>query len=387
MPWTNLSFPFGTVLTSAQMTNLFNNFAAVANGDTGAPRIQTAAIQDSAITTAKIADGNVTFSDLAQPCVSSANIFDLNVTNTKLASNSITSSKIVDRTILSTDIGISQVNVDNIGPNAVHQSELNVVSSFQSWGFSQGISGGTFRDTVGNTYTFTVRGYTTLQPTYLSLETVCPTGTYPTVQMFARTSSAGTGTMNSQERYVGASPPYDLGDGQFGYFIFALLDKQGNIKGTYMAEDPPWAYNGSSRMMIDYKSQDDKTLTQFVEYQDMSGHPRTLKQCLESDNPNHLMDYLIAFQNAKTIKVEADMEYKNRGMKEIPHPFVDEVKQDPSLSVVMLDPFCPLAETVMTGGKHYDFPFKEIMERLDFKSVLPKRKAPPGVFVCDGRLK
>jgi hypothetical protein len=37
MTWTNLTFNFGSVLTSAQMTNLYNNFDAFANQDSGAP--------------------------------------------------------------------------------------------------------------------------------------------------------------------------------------------------------------------------------------------------------------------------------------------------------------------------------------------------------------
>ena len=55
MTWVDLSsaFGFGAVLTSAQMQNLRDNITAQANGDSGAPKQQTAGIADGAITAAK----------------------------------------------------------------------------------------------------------------------------------------------------------------------------------------------------------------------------------------------------------------------------------------------------------------------------------------------
>ena len=37
MTWSTLSFPYGSTLSSSQMTQLYNNFAALAAGDSGAP--------------------------------------------------------------------------------------------------------------------------------------------------------------------------------------------------------------------------------------------------------------------------------------------------------------------------------------------------------------
>lgn len=44
MTWTNLSFAFGSVLTSTKMTQLFDDITALANGDSGAPSIVEAAL-------------------------------------------------------------------------------------------------------------------------------------------------------------------------------------------------------------------------------------------------------------------------------------------------------------------------------------------------------
>jgi hypothetical protein len=47
-------------ITSELMTALRDNPIAISEGSSGAPKIQNAAIQDSAVTTSKIANGNVT---------------------------------------------------------------------------------------------------------------------------------------------------------------------------------------------------------------------------------------------------------------------------------------------------------------------------------------
>lgn len=51
MAWNSITFGFGTVLTSAKMTNLYDNLTALANGDTGAPKVQPAAMANHAAAT------------------------------------------------------------------------------------------------------------------------------------------------------------------------------------------------------------------------------------------------------------------------------------------------------------------------------------------------
>ena len=82
MAWTTISdatLEVGKALRALTMRNLRDNIAAVANGDAGAPQIQTAAIAGSAVTTAKIAAGNVT----------TATIADSNVTTAKIATGAV----------------------------------------------------------------------------------------------------------------------------------------------------------------------------------------------------------------------------------------------------------------------------------------------------------
>lgn len=54
MAWTSLSFPFGSILTSTKMTQLYDNITALANGDSGAPSITTAALAANAVTLDKL---------------------------------------------------------------------------------------------------------------------------------------------------------------------------------------------------------------------------------------------------------------------------------------------------------------------------------------------
>lgn len=43
MTWTTLSFPYGSTLTSTKITQLYDNITALANADSGAPRVTDAA--------------------------------------------------------------------------------------------------------------------------------------------------------------------------------------------------------------------------------------------------------------------------------------------------------------------------------------------------------
>jgi len=68
MAWTELTFPSGSLLTSAGKINpFFQNLYALANGDAGAPRFQTPAITDGAAQTDKFAGEAVTEDKVAVP--------------------------------------------------------------------------------------------------------------------------------------------------------------------------------------------------------------------------------------------------------------------------------------------------------------------------------
>jgi len=52
-------------------------------------------------------------------------------------------------------------------------------------------------------------------------------------------------TFYRDERYIQASPPYDMGDGEVPLFIFALIDNaSGKIDCLEVGQEPTWAYHG-----------------------------------------------------------------------------------------------------------------------------------------------
>jgi hypothetical protein len=65
-----------------------------------------------------------------------------------------------------------------------------------------------------------------------------------TAAIVAWHSGSANQSADAQQRYVTSSPPFDLGEGEAAGFLFLLLDKQGNVKGHYLADVPPWGYNG-----------------------------------------------------------------------------------------------------------------------------------------------
>jgi hypothetical protein len=75
-------------------------------------------------------------------------------------------------------------------------------------------------------------------------------GFYP--QHKTTTISTWSRRADFQQRYVTSSPPYDIGDGEVGAFLFALVDPAGKIVSHYFADDPPWAYNGPTNTWADY---------------------------------------------------------------------------------------------------------------------------------------
>lgn len=53
--WYDLTFNYGSILTALQLTRLDGNLDALAEGASGSPSVQTAALENDAVTTAKLA--------------------------------------------------------------------------------------------------------------------------------------------------------------------------------------------------------------------------------------------------------------------------------------------------------------------------------------------
>ncbi len=94
--------------------------------------LTTSNLADSAVTSAKISDGNVSNSDLAASSVTSAKIADGNVSNADLAANSVTSAKMADGNVSNADIAADAVTSSKIASGAVSNTEYALYSIGES---------------------------------------------------------------------------------------------------------------------------------------------------------------------------------------------------------------------------------------------------------------
>ena len=133
----------------------------------------------------------------------------------------------------------------------------------------------------------------------------------------------------ARQRYVTASRPYDIGHGEISSFVFAKLSSDGEVLSTYVAEAPPWAYNGKTDIRPDVVELDEGgnlIKKKWVICQSCPVHPS------EGGNPS---EYAAFMSSPEKELVEIGHDIKNADMADIPHPFVDLGAEE---SVVLIDP-------------------------------------------------
>lgn len=123
-------------------------------------------------------------------------------------------------------------------------------------------------------------------------------------------------TVNGRQRYITSSPPFDLGDGEAGGFIFALVNNSGEIVSHYAADVPPWGYNGPTNIRADFQCPVTK---------------KKFRKVTQKLNFEEIMDGV----KPKLRLQEITHDIKNADMKLIPHPF-GEIPE--GHHVVLLDP-------------------------------------------------
>lgn len=181
MAWTSLTFAYNSLLTSTKMTQMQDNFTAVANGDSGAPELQSAAYASGSVDQTAIGSGAVHQSEL----------------DTSTGTVSTTSTSAVNLTLAGGQYGFyPQVRV--VGNE---EADARVCENVTSSSFA----------------------------TIISLRVVVVT-------------AVNDGT-EARQRYINSSPPINMGDGDVPLFVFAHY-VNGEIISTYAADVPPWLYNG-----------------------------------------------------------------------------------------------------------------------------------------------
>ena len=80
---------------------------------------------------------------------------------------------------------------------------------------------------------------------------------------------AGASTGYVQQRYITASPPYIVGNQTWGHFLYLLVETAtGNVKASYEAPDPPYAYNGPEHNLKDSPDRIAEVPHPFADYYD-----------------------------------------------------------------------------------------------------------------------
>jgi hypothetical protein len=218
MTWVNLgaSFSYGATLTSTQMQNLRDNIAAMANGDSGAPLVQEAAIATGAVTENKIGSGAVTSGKLGSGAAL-ANIGAGGLTSGYLGSGAALanigtggmdgSTYLTDATVSNAKLKTSTGSTSGTLAPAAY-----ILIAMQDYCFFPNIGG-------ANNYV--------LPYSYGSSDYIGRFGIY--------NGTGGNQNYSAFWRYVTASDKP---------FIYAIKDKDGKVLHVWECDDPPPGYWG-----------------------------------------------------------------------------------------------------------------------------------------------
>jgi len=200
------------------------------------------------------------------------------------------------------------------------------------------------------------------------------TGIINQVSLYVENNAA---TMYVYSRYIQASPPYDLGDGIVGRFIFAVIDNAtSKVESVYQAAEAPWHYSGPT----DIRGKLVKDGKKYRVRKDMSSIPASLVAA--KNNPAALAAYATAFKNAPLIQEEITQEIKQADMGLIPHPFMGNDLT--GKTVVMLDPVSDLNhELSELCDQHDEFDLNELLHdgALVISNIGLKRSGPKGILI------
>ena len=333
MAWTTLSFSFGSVLTSAKMTQMYDNFAGFANKDTGSPVLKNDYIINAMIATNAVNADSITVGGVGQ---------------SELAANSVGQSELKD-------------TYGNVSTTSTSSVMLTL---------------------PGGTYGFYPQLYCsdparTSQWAYGDISASYVTGSTPLTRMSLRLSLA-SGSAFGRQYYFTASPPYDLGDGEVGQFIFALIDNTTReVIALYNAPEAPWHYNGKTDIRGKLHSNGKK----YRIIKDLSNMPFAYDSIKE--DKGKLSEYYAALKESPSIREEITQDILQRDMVDIPHPF-----QGNDLSgktIVLLDPVSDLNHEIASMHRSQpEFNLGKLIHEDYFKisnEALP-RVTPHGIITA-----
>lgn len=191
----------------------------------------------------------------------------------------------------------------------------------------------------------------------------------------------GTGTnVYARQRYVQASPPYDLGDGEIPLFIFALMNADGSIHSTCVAPEAPWHNNGPTSIRPDLEIGGKK----FQRRRAILAEFGSIRAAIQNSGLTRaqIMD---RFATDQMIDWEITQAIKQADMPLLPHPFMGNNLT--GKTVVLLDPVSPLMSRLLDLHDAGESVTEIVRDWLTIGNTALVRKGPPGVMVCAARLK
>ena len=148
--------------------------------------------------------------------------------------------------------------------------------------------------------------------------------------------AASSNTIFAQQRYITACPPFNLGNGDIPLFVFVTINNAtGEIECTYVADTPPWFYNGRPENTFDARKYKKKKGKKNFFYDRQLPFPQ-----LSILGWEKYKAAVMAGPQYEEIEITPDM--KNLDMDIIPHPFMGNDLT--GKSVVLLDPVGSMAE-------------------------------------------
>lgn len=196
---------------------------------------------------------------------------------------------------------------------------------------------------------------------------------------------SGAPSIRAKQRFVQASPPYDLGDGEVWLFVFVEVNSLGNVVGVYVAPDPPWANNGPTSIRPTLRNLETGTPLIVVPRllrPDPALAPELVSEWARQNRLARQFDPLsavsLAALDTNLELVQITQALKQADMPLIPHPFPGLV---PGNTVVVLDPPSNLNADLLELHEAGESVAGLIHDgHLVVDNVALSRAAPPGVM-------
>lgn len=336
----------GAPLTNNLLVKIRDNPIGIANGDSGAPNVQSAGISNGA------------------------------VTNAKLGTDSVTADKIAANAVGASEISSAAVGQGEIAPNAVGQSEIKEASGQVST-----TSASFVRLTLpGGAYGFYPRTKTSTGGA-LSEANIIGSLNFPITSFTTVISlkSNGGAILTAEQTYITASPPYDLGDGSIPLFVFCEMTKSGKIVSIYSAPEAPWHHNGPTNIMPTRKASG-----KFYRLAATVDCP-VREPGKDVAYARDMAKYLKQIKSGGTKEIEITQAIKNADMGLIPMPMEPGVGN----TVVMIDPMSELMHDIIRLGDVGEVSIHDLLYSgaLKIGNTKLERCGPPGVDVVSLRWK